>query len=782
MKRHAVLLLIALLLAAAPGWATTFYAVGDGNWSDTAHWSLSSGGTTGVGPPGAADTAIMDGNSGATTLDIDADVNEVDSGSGARANTTTFSLGAHTLTLETNLFFGAPAFADTVGLIPGTSTIIVKTGLHPHGQPCYDIHLVDAGHPIDFGNVATFHDITFDPNITLTTDSANSRLYHGSSMSCLGTSGAHITILGNGSGTTTWQLDNQPACTYTDVTDNHGSGAIPFNSANGTSGGNTDGWCFGDSIACPAVTWTPTVTPTDTPTVLTATPTPTATVPPACCQFADGSNFPPVPHPGTTCVDNVALAPAHNTIAGFGGCGVLNTIFSAGGVTADNPNANCAPTPGSGDSFCYTPAPTPTDTPAVTPTPTSAPCGTPPYAITPGQADTNVGGLYWAAGCCNTDTLTLPAATYTLSLGELVFAQTCTVNGAGAASTIIDANHASRVLHVVAAPVTLTVTDLSIINGNATDLVGAGGGLLSLDTGNSITLRRVTFDSNVATGNGGGFSLQNLASAVLDTVSVIGNTAGAGAGGGQVGVVTAGGTTIVNSTFRNNHAGGNPGGLDVSAQITAATISDSTFANNDAVGVGGGLEDSGGVSSTISNCTFTGNTSGDVGGGYTNQVGGSTAILTNLTISGNTATNGGAGIALRAGDSVTVANSIVQSCLAADGPSAITSLGHNIDTGTSCGFTATGDLQNTDPLLNTLGNNGGPTQTMSLQALSPAINGGDNAICAAVPVNDLDQRGYGRPGTGATACSIGAYENAGINPSPAPRHHGFSGGSVVNVR
>jgi hypothetical protein len=41
---------------------------------------------------------------------------------------------------------------------------------------------------------------------------------------------------------------------------------------------------------------------------------------------------------------------------------------------------------------------------------------------------------------------------------------------------------------------------------------------------------------------------------------------------------------------------------------------------------------------------------------------------------------------------------------------------------------------------------------------SPAIDAGDQAVCAAAPVNNLDQRGFVRPGTGHTQCSIGAYE------------------------
>jgi uncharacterized repeat protein (TIGR01451 family) len=61
-----------------------------------------------------------------------------------------------------------------------------------------------------------------------------------------------------------------------------------------------------------------------------------------------------------------------------------------------------------------------------------------------------------------------------------------------------------------------------------------------------------------------------------------------------------------------------------------------------------------------------------------------------------------------------------------------------------------------------LANNGGPTQTIALLSSSPAINAGDESVCSTTtgtaPVNNLDQRGFVRPGTGATNCSIGAFE------------------------
>ncbi|MEW5939264.1 MAG: choice-of-anchor Q domain-containing protein, partial [Chloroflexota bacterium] len=62
-----------------------------------------------------------------------------------------------------------------------------------------------------------------------------------------------------------------------------------------------------------------------------------------------------------------------------------------------------------------------------------------------------------------------------------------------------------------------------------------------------------------------------------------------------------------------------------------------------------------------------------------------------------------------------------------------------------------------DPLLGPLANNGGPTQTHAVLAGSIAIDAGEDGICAAAPVNNLDQRGVTRP-QGAH-CDIGAYES-----------------------
>jgi hypothetical protein len=81
----------------------------------------------------------------------------------------------------------------------------------------------------------------------------------------------------------------------------------------------------------------------------------------------------------------------------------------------------------------------------------------------------------------------------------------------------------------------------------------------------------------------------------------------------------------------------------------------------------------------------------------------------------------------------------------------LTDAGHNLSSDASCAFTNIGSLNNTDPKLGLLANNGGPTLTMALLPGSPAIDAGDTAAAPSV-----DQRGFPRP-VGAAA-DIGAYE------------------------
>jgi len=78
-----------------------------------------------------------------------------------------------------------------------------------------------------------------------------------------------------------------------------------------------------------------------------------------------------------------------------------------------------------------------------------------------------------------------------------------------------------------------------------------------------------------------------------------------------------------------------------------------------------------------------------------------------------------------------------------------------------------GDLNNTDPLLGSLQNNGGPTQTMALLSGSPAIDAGNPAGCTDGLGHLLktDQRGMPRPDPeDKGGCDMGAYESQSDQP------------------
>jgi hypothetical protein len=138
------------------------------------------------------------------------------------------------------------------------------------------------------------------------------------------------------------------------------------------------------------------------------------------------------------------------------------------------------------------------------------------------------------------------------------------------------------------------------------------------------------------------------------------------------------------------------------------------------------------------------------------------ARLVNVTFAGNSAA-GGTGPRIPAGDgfggaiyttngTLWLGNSILAYSPSggnAFGP--LTDGGHNLSSDASCSFTNAGSLNNTDPLLGPLADNGGPTLTMALLAGSPAIDAGDDALAPA-----LDQRGVRRP-QGAHS-DMGAFE------------------------
>jgi len=103
--------------------ASRYWVGGSGNWSDTAHWSETSGGSGGASVPTNTDDAIVDANSGsaAFTITLNVDVS-IRSFSCSNSNCT-LSAGSRTITMNNgNWNWSAGTFNY------GTSTFVVASG------------------------------------------------------------------------------------------------------------------------------------------------------------------------------------------------------------------------------------------------------------------------------------------------------------------------------------------------------------------------------------------------------------------------------------------------------------------------------------------------------------------------------------------------------------------------------------------------------------------------------------------------------------------------------
>jgi hypothetical protein len=364
------------------------------------------------------------------------------------------------------------------------------------------------------------------------------------------------------------------------------------------------------------------------------------------------------------------------------------------------------------------------------------------------------------------------ATTITITSAKTISAAT-TIDGGGAI-TISGGNTVA--VFIVNSGVTFTVQNLTIANGNdvnygsgidnngtttATNCTfsgNTGGDGGAIYNGQSLSVTGCTFSGNTATILGG--ALYNDGTLSLATSTFTGNTAEGGGNGGALDNEFM--ADITGCTFSGNStaAGGNGGGIYNNSTMT---VTGSTFSGNTAAagGNGGGVYNNSTL--TASNCTFNGNTAavnGDGGGLYDN----STLTIINCTVSGNTAGGSGGGVFE---NFTTITNTIVADNSGGNCSSPVTDGGHNIDDGTTCGFTGTGCVTttgtsfcNTNPDLDPAGlaDNGGPTETIALSGGSPAIDHGDPSVCAAPPVNGVDQRGIVRPEPPGGICDIGAFE------------------------
>jgi hypothetical protein len=343
------------------------------------------------------------------------------------------------------------------------------------------------------------------------------------------------------------------------------------------------------------------------------------------------------------------------------------------------------------------------------------------------------------------DVIDVAAGDYVLNggSGTLVITENMTINGAGAGTgagaTTIDGN-TNQVFKVSgAAPSSVTLSGMNVQNGNSsTDENGGAIGFVPSNTG-TLNISHVVFTGNSTDDvDGGAIFFQNDASSgaalhITDS-TISGDTVGSGAFGGAI-------------AFENGGVG-------------TVTIDGSTLSGDTAGGGHGGAIYFDGATMTITNSTISGNSAAQ-GAGLSLPAGATT--LTNDTIADNSLTPSGvdSGAGIFGAATVTANNTIVSDNTGATAgtnncDAHVLSSDHSLENGTDCGFGINGN-----PMLEPLGNNGGPTQTMALAAGSAAIDAGDPAQCPAT-----DQRGFTRPDAPGTACDVGAYES-GVAPPTA---------------
>ncbi len=347
------------------------------------------------------------------------------------------------------------------------------------------------------------------------------------------------------------------------------------------------------------------------------------------------------------------------------------------------------------------------------------------YLVTTTSAGADVGTINTAVGWANVNVnVTSPNTANTIMFDSTgVFSTTQTIN------------------LTVPLAFSNTVTPEAIDGTTSTPVLLSGGntsGVLQIGDGANVTITGLTIVSGSAT-NGG--AIDNSGALTINDSTISDNTA---TNGGAIDNEAGATLTVESSTLSFNLATAG-GAID---NAGTATLTNTTIANNLA-STGGGISNTGTL--VIVNSTIANNTASTNGGGLDTALG-TTALYNTI-------------VALNDGAGATPSDINGEVLLAATAGLVASSNNLVDDVGSAGGLTngVDGNVVGSGPGFTTgnLAYNGGPTETIALEASSPAHSAGAGSIvisgASIVPVND--QRGAARANaTGGSTVDIGAYE------------------------
>ncbi|HUE99837.1 MAG TPA: choice-of-anchor Q domain-containing protein [Anaerolineales bacterium] len=254
-------------------------------------------------------------------------------------------------------------------------------------------------------------------------------------------------------------------------------------------------------------------------------------------------------------------------------------------------------------------------------------------------------------------------------------------------------------------------------NANGASLASYGGGMYS--SNGHPTLTNVTFSGNSASLGGGGMFNETGSDPILTNVVFSGNSVTSGDGGGMYNLSSSD-PVLTNVIFSGNSASNHGGGMQ-NYNNSRPALTNVIFSGNSATNHGGGMNNRSGSHPTLTNTSFSGNSAQFGGGMYNFQ---SNPLLANVILWGNTASSSGPQI-YNSTDFGTSATPVIRYSLVQG------SGGSGAGWDSSLGTDGGGNL-GADPLFMNAA-----TGDLSLQALSPAIDAGDNTAVPGSVTTDL---------------------------------------------